>query len=113
MAGALTHDPTADSAVPTDPSPLITASRNLTRSDKGVLVNATANTYTLTIPAGMPGGWSAAALCTGAGKITFGAGAGVTLNEASGLFSTGGQYKAVALLQVGADAYVLTGSTGA
>jgi hypothetical protein len=74
--------------------------------------NATAQTVTIPPNSSVayPVGATMQVIQLGAGKVTFAAGAGVTLNSAGSLKSIGAQYSAVTLLQTSANVWVLVGS---
>jgi hypothetical protein len=92
----------------------ITTSQTLSASSLGLtLAVNSGSATTVTIPAGLPTGFSCAIVQMGAGQVTVAAGAGVTLNNASSQFKTSGQYATVGILNVGTDSYVLSGSTSA
>lgn len=76
------------------------------------LSNASAQTVTIPTNASVafPVGTEIDCLQLGAGKVTFAAAGGVTLNSASGNKSIAAQYVGVSLLQVSANSWVLFGN---
>jgi hypothetical protein len=92
----------------------ITGSRALTAADDGlVLVNRTANDYVLTVPAGLPDGFSCSVIQSGVGTVTLTAGSSVTVANVSSYTKTGGAKAKVELVQEDTDTYVLTGAGAA
>lgn len=90
----------------------ITASRAAVSGDNGnTLTNSTATNIVLTINTGMPTGYGFAAAQLSTGTVQIVAGAGVTVNGKSGFNKTSVQYDLMALVHVGANAYVLSGAT--
>lgn len=86
----------------------ISGSRALVGSDNGAtLVYSGAGAITLTMPSGLPLGFGCAIAQMGAGQVTI---TGTTINNASGFTKTSGQYAVIALVSVGTDSYLLTGS---
>lgn len=61
--------------------------------DRGKMVTLNnASAITVTLPNDMPKGWTATFMQTGAGQVTFAAGAGATLNNRSGELKIAGQH---------------------
>lgn len=68
----------------------------------------------VTVPAGLPASYECSILQEGAGQITFAAGAGATLTNASAQLKSSAQGAVVAVIAAsGANASILTGSTAA
>lgn len=90
----------------------ITTSRAAVSGDNGnTLVNSTATNIVLTINTGMPSGFGFATAQLSTGTVQIVAGAGVTVNGVSGFNKTSAQYGVMALVQVGTNAYVISGAT--
>lgn len=89
---------------------LLTASRTLVASDNGAtLVSNSASAFTLTVPAGLPANFGCAIVQNGSGQITL-SGSGATVNNVSTYTKTSGQYATLALISIGTDTYVFSGS---
>lgn len=87
-----------------------TASRNLTDLDDGKMLVSPAAATTLTIPTGLPVEFGCAIFQSGAGQVTIAAATGVTYTNVNSLTKTSGANAVVALVAVGLNTYVLTGS---
>jgi hypothetical protein len=70
---------------------------------------AGASTITITIPSGLTTAGPLIVERTGAGAVTFAAGAGVTINSAGSLLDIGSQFGAVTVIPKGGDVYALIG----
>ena len=80
-------------------------------ADKGKLfTNSAAVTVTVT---GLATGEQVDFIQTNAGKITFAAGAGVTLNSRGGILTTANQYSPASVKCIATNTYVLVGDIGA
>ena len=80
-------------------------------ADKGKLfTNSAAVTVTVT---GLATGEQVDFIQTNAGKITFAAGAGVTLNSRGGILTTASQYSPASVKCIATNTYVLVGDIGA
>jgi hypothetical protein len=90
----------------------VAVGRALTNADHGLVLGCTAATaQTFTIPSGLRSGFNCAIVQLGAGQVTVSAGAGATLNALDASFTSSDQYAALGILNVAADAYLLTGAT--
>ena len=76
--------------------------------DKVVELN-NASAITATVPAGLPEGWNCIVVQTGAGQVTFAAGAGATVNSADSNLAISAQYASATLYSQGSDTYMLIG----
>jgi hypothetical protein len=101
----------------TGPQPSVTVSINgtnsinLTSADNNtVILCSSANPTTVTIPSGLPVGFSCMVIQNSVGQITFVAGSGVTLQSFGGLTKTAGQYAAASIIRVGNNMYNLSGN---
>jgi hypothetical protein len=82
----------------------------ITAADAGSVVTYTSGSaVAVTVPAGLPAGFTCTLIQSGAGQLTL-AGSGATLNSRNGL-KTAGQYAAIGLQQTAANVYVLGGDT--
>lgn len=100
-------------AVPDRAKSEVTASRDLTAADDGVLLlGNSGSTITLTLVAGLPVGFQCRVTQVGAGKCTIAA-SGATVNAQSSKFSTAAQHATIEVLPVvAADSYTVTGQSG-
>lgn len=86
--------------------------RTLSAADDGKVIYCTSGSaVTITCDTGLGAGFSCTIIQGGAGKVTVAAG-GATLVSYSSLFSTMGQYAAIALVSPVADTFVATGNLG-
>lgn len=88
---------------------------SLDSTDMGDVVTLdNASAVTLTIPSGLPDGFSVVVIQKGAGQVTF-ATSGTTLLNFSGHTKTAGQHAVVTLIQsdTAANTYYLAGDTAA
>jgi len=89
-----------------------TTSRTLSATDNGKIINCTSGSATtITCDTGLPVGFNATIIQSGAGKVTLAAGA-ATLNSYSGLFSTMGQYAVISVISSLADSFIAAGNLG-
>ena len=89
-----------------------TTSRTLSATDNGKIINCTNGAATtITCATGLPVGFNATIIQSGAGKVTLAAGA-VTLNSYSGLFSTMGQYAVISVVSPVAGSFIAAGNLG-
>jgi hypothetical protein len=89
----------------------VSANRDLAYTDHGKTLVCTAG-ITLTIPTGLPAGFSCAIVQSSASAVTISTSGGATLNNVSGHTKTASQYAAVGIVNIGTNAYLLTGATG-
>jgi hypothetical protein len=84
-------------------------------SNNPLVTFSNASTQTVTVPpnsgVAFPVGTQIDVMQQGAGKVTFAAGAGVTINSQGGLLSIGAQYVGVSLIQTAANTWTLVGFT--
>lgn len=82
----------------------------LLASDNGKIVKLTnASAITLTVPAGLPIGFSCQIVQGGAGDITIAA-SGTTVNSCGSLLTIAGQYASASLFSDAADTFILAGN---
>ena len=102
----------AAASVAAAPAPVsVILSRNLVASDSLKALSCT-TALTLTIQAGLPSGFRCFVEQAGTGQITIAAGAGVALRNVASQLKTASQYAMVSVVNVGAETYNLSGSTG-
>lgn len=90
-----------------------TTNYTLVKSDSGKFLNLSASTgINLTIPSGLPNGFTVTFCQVGAGQITV-VTSGVTLNNRQTHTKTAGQYSVASLISIAADVYVFAGDTAA
>lgn len=88
----------------------VTASRTLTKSDNGAVLNSTSGTaVTLTLAQNLPAGFGVTIIQSGAGAVTVAAASGVTVANVSSFVKTSGANSTIKIVQKSANAYVLTG----
>jgi hypothetical protein len=90
-----------------------TANYSTVASDAGKTINSTGSAITVTIDNNLTAGQRIDFVQTGAGQITFAAGAGVTLNSKGAKLKTAAQYSAASILCLASGSYVLIGDLGA
>lgn len=80
-------------------------------SDYGKVIELTnAGSITVTVPTGLGAGFNCLFAQTGAGQVTFAAGAGMTQRQRLGYTKTAGQYALVSMyVRPGATEYILSG----
>ena len=88
-----------------------TTNRALTAADNDKTLNCTAG-ITLTVPSGLPPGFSCAIVQASASAVTIAAGSGVTINNVSAHTKTASQYAVVGLVNNDTNTYILSGATG-
>lgn len=87
-------------------SPNITGSRNASQNDDGkIIINATANNYTFTVPSGLPNSFGCALVQSSTGTVTAAAGAGVTFIGSTVATSAAGQI--LVLVWAATDTYIV------
>ena len=92
----------------------IAGSRTLTSADNGATLYSTSSSaYTLTLATGLPTNFGVAIVQAGSGQITVAAGAGTTVANVSTQFKTSAINAVIAVIQTTANAYYVSGSTGA
>ena len=89
----------------------LTANYTLSEQDnKGTIVNNTATARTVTVPAGLPHGFSVNIVQKSTGAVTVSAGAGATLTSKEGFTKTNGANTMLAVTNSGVvNDYLLTG----
>ena len=82
-------------------------------SDNGKVVSLdNGSAITVTINTGLGDGFNCLLVQKGAGQVTISAGGGVTIVNRSSETKTAGQYAIVSVINIGSEAYVLSGDTG-
>lgn len=101
----------------TGPQPSLTINDNtntaITLADSmnnTVVRCAASSAVTITVPSTLADGFSCMVIQAGAGRVTFAAGSGATLNSFGNLLSTAGQHAPASLIRVGAGVYNLSGN---
>jgi hypothetical protein len=89
-----------------------TTNYTLVASDSGkfLLINS-ASSVNLTVPSGLPTGFTLTFCQGGAGQITVVTGSGVTINNSQGHTKTYGIYSVASLIGTGSNSYILAGDT--
>jgi hypothetical protein len=87
------------------------ASRTLGAGDNGVVLECS-NAITITVPTGLPVGFTVTVIQSGTGQVTFSA-SGTTINNRQSHNKTAGRWAIVSLIQRSADNFVLAGDTTA
>jgi hypothetical protein len=90
-----------------------TANYTTVATDAGNTINSTSTAITVTVSNTLTAGQRIDFVQTGAGQITFAAGAGVTLNSKGSKLKTAGQYSAATILCLASGSYLLVGDLGA
>lgn len=90
-----------------------TANYTTVAGDAGNTINSTGSAITVTISNTLTAGQRIDFVQTGAGQITFAAGAGVTLTSKGSKLKTAGQYSGVTVLCLASGSYLLVGDLGA
>lgn len=89
-----------------------TTDYTLLRQDSGKFLNVNSGSaVTVTVPAGLPTGFTVSLCQLGAGQITISGAVGVTINNRQSHTKTAGQYSVVSLVGTSADTYVFVGDT--
>lgn len=82
----------------------------LLASDNGRVIKCTnASAITVTVPAGLPVGFSCQVIQGGAGTVTFSA-SGTTVNSFGSLLTTAGQYAAASIISDATNTFILSGN---
>jgi hypothetical protein len=90
-----------------------TANYTTLATDAGNTINSTGSAITITVSNTLTAGQRIDFVQTGAGQITFAAGAGVTLNSKGAKLKTSAQYTAATVLCLASGSYLLVGDLGA
>jgi hypothetical protein len=90
-----------------------TANYSTLATDAGNTINSTGSAITITVSNTLTAGQRIDFVQTGAGQITFAAGAGVTLNSKGAKLKTAAQYSAATVLCLASGSYLLVGDLGA
>jgi hypothetical protein len=89
-----------------------TANYTTVAGDAGNTINSTSTAITITISNTLTAAQRIDFVQTGAGQITFAAGAGVTLNSKGAKLKTAGQYSGATVLCLASGSYLLVGDLG-
>jgi hypothetical protein len=89
-----------------------TANYTTVATDAGNTINSTSTAITVTVSNTLTAGQRIDFVQTGAGQITFAAGAGVTLNSKGAKLKTAAQYSAATVLCLPSGSYLLVGDLG-
>jgi hypothetical protein len=89
-----------------------TANYTTVAGDAGNTINSTSTAITITVSNTLTAGQRIDFVQTGAGQITFAAGAGVTLNSKGAKLKTAAQYSAASVLCLASGSYLLVGDLG-
>jgi hypothetical protein len=89
-----------------------TANYTTVATDAGNTINSTSTAITVTVSNTLTAGQRIDFVQTGAGQITFAAGAGVTLNSKGAKLKTAAQYSAASVLCLASGSYLLVGDLG-
>ena len=85
----------------------------LVASDNGKVVALNnGSAITVTINTGLGDGFNCLLVQKGAGQVTISAGGGVTVANRSSETKTAGQYAIVSIINIGSEAYIISGDTG-
>ena len=85
----------------------------LASTDNGKVVTLNnGSAITVTIPTGLGDGFNCLLVQKGAGQVTISAANGVTVANRSSETKTAGQYATVSVINIGSEAYILSGDTG-
>lgn len=102
---------------PVGPEPSLTIADNtataitLADSDNNRVVRCTSSSaVTITVPSTLAAGFSCMVIQAGAGRVTFVAGSGTTLNSFGNLLATAGQHAPASLMRVASGVYNLSGN---
>lgn len=91
-----------------------TTNYTLVRQDSGKFLNINSGSaVTVTVPTGLPTGFTVSLCQLGAGQVTVSGAVGVTINNRQSHTKTAGQYAVVSLVGTSADTYVFVGDTTA
>jgi len=89
-----------------------TTNYTLVRQDSGKFLNVNSGSaVTVTVPTGLPTGFTVSLCQLGAGQITVSGAVGVTINNRQSHAKTAGQYAVVSLVGTSANTYVFVGDT--
>jgi hypothetical protein len=99
--------------IPTSTVSNKTANYTTVAGDAGNTINSTSTAITITISNTLTAAQRIDFVQTGAGQITFAAGAGVTLNSKGAKLKTAAQYSAATVLCLASGSYILVGDLGA
>lgn len=89
-----------------------TSNYTLVRQDSGKFLNVNSGSaVTVTVPTGLPTGFTVSLCQLGAGQVTVSGAVGVTINNRQSHTKTAGQYSVVSLVGTSADTYVFVGDT--
>ncbi|WP_296435590.1 MULTISPECIES: hypothetical protein [unclassified Rhizobium] len=92
-----------------DPEWIPAATLTLTRKHQGRAL-IFSGPCVVTVPSGLPEGFSCGLMQAGAGVVTLAPGAGVTLNSMGGALTTAGQWAIVGLSALAPEMYIAYGS---
>lgn len=98
--------------IPTSTVSNKTANYTTVAGDAGNTINSTGSAITVTISNTLTAAQRIDFVQTGAGQITFAAGAGVTLTSKGSKLKTAGQYSGVTVLCLASGSYLLVGDLG-
>lgn len=89
-----------------------TDSYTLLPQDSGKFLNVdSGSAVNVTVPAGLPAGFTISVCQLGSGSVSFVTGSGVTINNRQGHTKTAGQFAVASIVGTAADVYVLVGDT--
>lgn len=89
-----------------------TDSYTLLPQDSGKFLNVdSGSAVNVTVPAGLPTGFTISVCQLGSGSVAFVTGSGVTINNRQGHTKTAGQFAVASIVGTAADVYVLVGDT--
>lgn len=89
-----------------------TTNYTLVSQDSGKFLNVdSGSAVNVTVPAGLPTGFTISVCQLGSGSVSFVTGSGVTINNRQGHTKTAGQFAVASIVGTAADVYVLVGDT--
>lgn len=89
-----------------------TSNYTLLRQDSGKFLNVNSGSaVTVTVPTGLPTGFTVSLCQLGAGQVTVSGAVGVSINNRQSHTKTAGQYAVVSIVGTSADTYVFVGDT--
>ena len=89
-----------------------TTNYTLVRQDSGKFLNVNSGSaVTVTVPTGLPTGFTVSLCQLGAGQVTVSGAVGVSINNRQSHTKTAGQYAVVSLVGTSADTYIFVGDT--
>jgi hypothetical protein len=89
-----------------------TTNYTLVRQDSGKFLNVNSGSaVTVTVPTGLPTGFTVSLCQLGAGQVTVSGAVGVTINNRQTHTKTAGQYAVVSLIGTSANTYIFVGDT--